>query len=56
MKLAFNQEEAAEALGIGVNTFKERVRPELKCVYIGRRRLFPVTEIQRWLDRNSHGL
>lgn len=50
MKLALNQEEAAEALGISVPTFVEHVRPHVARVDIGRRMLFPVSSLQNWLD------
>lgn len=50
MKVALNQAEAAEALGISVNTFKEHVRPYVKRIDIGTRMLFPVSELQRWAE------
>jgi len=53
VKLALNQAEAAEALGMGVNTFKRQVRPYVRRVEYGRRMMFPVTELQRWLDENG---
>jgi hypothetical protein len=32
------------------------VRPHVKRVDMGRRMLFPVTELQRWLEKNARGL
>lgn len=55
LRLALNQREAAAALGMSVNTFKIRVRPFVKHVSLGRAMLFPVTELQAWLDRNARG-
>jgi hypothetical protein len=52
-RLALNQQEAAQALGVSVNTFVRRIRPELKRVYLGRRCFYPVRELQRWLDKNA---
>jgi hypothetical protein len=52
-RLALNQEEAAAAVGLSVNSFKEHVRPRVKRVDVGRRVLFPVAELQAWLDRNA---
>lgn len=53
MKLALNQAEAAEALGISVPTFRDHVRPHIRRVDIGKRMLFPVSDIQAWLDRHA---
>ncbi len=56
VKLAYNQAEAAEALSMSVNTFRVAVQPYVKCVHVGvsgRRRLFPATELQAWLDRHG---
>lgn len=50
-RLALNQAEAAEALGISVNTFKRRVRPHVRRVDIGGRMLFPVADLEKWLQR-----
>jgi hypothetical protein len=52
-RLALNQKEAAAALGYGVDHFKVHVRPDLKAVYTGDAIRYPVTELQRWLDRNA---
>jgi excisionase family DNA binding protein len=51
--LALSQEEAAEALGVSVQFFVEHVRHELRVVRRGRRRLFPVVELERWLAENA---
>lgn len=53
MKLALNQIEAADAVGVSVNTFVEHVRPYVKSIHIGGVRRFPVTELERWLARNA---
>jgi hypothetical protein len=44
-RLALNQAEAAAALGIGEEAFVQHVRPHVKRVDMGRRMLFPVTEL-----------
>lgn len=51
--LAYQRQEAAEALGVAVTTFDEHIRPHLKCVYIGGVRLWAIAELQRWLDENG---
>lgn len=49
-RLALNQQEAAEALGMSVDSFAEHVKPNVPCVLVGSRRLYPVVELQRWLN------
>ena len=55
-RLALNQQEAAEALGVGLNMFKRHVRPNLERVDIGGSTRYPMTELQRWLDKHAYGL
>lgn len=31
----------------------EHLRHEIRCVRRGRRRLYPISELQRWLDENA---
>jgi excisionase family DNA binding protein len=51
--LAVGIAEAAEALGVSQDTFNEVIRPDLRLVRIGRRRLVAITELERWLDENA---
>ena len=51
--LAVSPEEAAELLGIARSTFYQRVLPELRVVDLGRRRLVPVRELERWIEKNA---
>lgn len=53
VRLALSKPEAAEALGVSVDTLERHVMPELRVVRRGRLVLIPVTEIERWLDRNA---
>jgi predicted DNA-binding transcriptional regulator AlpA len=48
-RLALQRKEAAAALGVAVDTFDRHIRPDLRCVYVGGVRLWPVAEIERWL-------
>lgn len=48
-RLALSVEEAAESLGICRDTFDARVLPRLRTVPVGRRRLVPVAELERFL-------
>ena len=52
-QLALQRKEAAAALGVGVDTFDRHVRPHLKVVYVGDLRLWPLSELERWLDSNA---
>ena len=52
MRLLVNQKEAAAMLGMGVDTFKEHVRPHIKRVECQGMR-FPVSELEAWIARNS---
>lgn len=52
-RLALNQTEAADALGVSVDFFAAHIVHELRCVRRGRRRLFPVRELERWLDEEA---
>lgn len=52
-RLAFNQQEAAESLGISVDHFERHVKAELAVVYSGSLRLYPRKVLERWLDDHS---
>jgi len=50
-RVALTREEAAASIGIGIDAFEEYVQPELRLIAVGRRRLVPVGELQRWAER-----
>lgn len=52
-RLALSKREAADALGVSVDFFERHVMPELRIVRRGRRRLIPVAELERWLEKNA---
>lgn len=52
-RLALSPEEAAESLGVSRSHFYSDIYPDLKIVRVGQRRLVPVAELQRWLDREA---
>lgn len=51
--LALSKTDAARAVGVSVDFFDEHIRPEVRCVARGRLLLFPVRELEAWLDRNA---
>lgn len=53
LRLALNRTDSAAALGVSVDFFDEHVAHELRCVRRGRRRLYPIREIERWLDETA---
>jgi hypothetical protein len=54
--LALSIEQAHQALGISWDTWKSHVECEVRIVRIGRRKLVPVTELQRWLDDHAESV
>ncbi len=53
LRLALTRREAAIALGMGVTSFEQYVQPQVRAVRRGKLRLFPVRELERWLDENA---
>jgi hypothetical protein len=52
-RLALSREEAAAALGMSLNSFERHVQPTIRLVRLGRMRLIPVGELERWLSENA---
>jgi hypothetical protein len=52
-RLALTREEAASALGMSLDSFERHVQPTIRLVRLGRIRLVPVREIDRWLDETA---
>ena len=52
-RLALSPEEAARALGIARSTFYELVLPQVRVATVGRRRLVPTAELERWLSEHA---
>lgn len=51
--LALSRRDAAAALGMSLRHFQRHVQPHLRCVYSGQLRLFPVAELERWINERS---
>ena len=45
--------EACEALGISWDLWHEYVEPDVRLIRLGRRKVIPVAELERWLG--EHG-
>jgi hypothetical protein len=52
-RVALGQREAAAALGVCLNTFRDRIAPELPVVYLGRRKLYSVRDLEDWFQRTK---
>ena len=52
-RTALSIEEACESLGVGWDLWKSSIEGELRIVRLGRRRLVPVSELERWLAANA---
>lgn len=55
-RLALRVDEAAAALGVSDDFYREHVAPDLRITRRGRVRLVAVTELQRWLEDNAETL
>ena len=52
-QFALKRDEAAESLGMSLDSFERHVQPHVRLVRHGKLRLVPVSELQRWLDENA---
>jgi excisionase family DNA binding protein len=50
---AYSKQEAADRLGVSVDTLERRVLGDLRTVRLGGRVLIPRAELRRWLDANA---
>lgn len=52
-RLLVSKAEAAELLSVSVDSFERLVMPEVRIVRIGRRVLFAVGDLERYVDRHA---
>jgi hypothetical protein len=52
-RLALTRGEAAAALGMSLDSFERHVQPTLRLVRLGRMRLVPIGELERWLEEQA---
>jgi hypothetical protein len=47
-RFALTPREAAAAIGVGIDYFDAHVAPHLGIIRLGRKRLVPCAELERW--------
>ncbi len=52
-RIALTPPEAAAAIGVGPDFFDANVAPELRLIRRGRKRLVPVSELERWVTQSA---
>jgi hypothetical protein len=52
-RIALTPTEAAAAIGVGPDFFDANIAPELRLIRRGRKRLVPVSELERWATENA---
>jgi hypothetical protein len=52
-RLALDRREAAAAIGMGVTSFEAYVAPDLRSIRHGKLVLYPVGELERWVEGNA---
>jgi hypothetical protein len=52
-RVALTPPEAAAAVGVGPDFFKDNIAPHLRQIRIGKKRLIPVAELERFADENA---
>jgi hypothetical protein len=55
-RVLVTRQEAAELMAMSLDSFERYVQPEIKLVRKGRMRLVPISELERWKDRNAAAL
>ena len=53
VRLSYSPDEAAASLGVSRDYFDEHIAGELRIVRRGRRKLVPVRELERWIEREA---
>jgi excisionase family DNA binding protein len=54
--LALSIEDAAAALSVSWDTFHEHIAAEVRIVRVGRRKLVPVAELEKWLAEHAESV
>lgn len=52
-RVALSADNAAQALDMSRDHFDRHVAPHLRTIRTGRRKLYPVSELARWAEREA---
>ena len=52
-RLGLTRDEAAAAIGMSLDSFERYVQPGLRLIRLGKLRLVPIAELERWLGENA---
>jgi hypothetical protein len=52
-RIALTPAEAAAAIGVGPDFFDANVAPDLRLIRRSRKRLVPISELERWVTENA---
>jgi excisionase family DNA binding protein len=52
-RTALSRSEAAASMGLSLDSFERWIQPSIRLVRVGRVRLVPVAELERWLEQNA---
>lgn len=52
-RAAASRRDAASALGMSLRHVQRHVQPNVRCIYSGQLRLYPVAELERWMNEQS---
>lgn len=52
-RIALTVPEAAASVGVGPDYFETYIAPHLRLIRRGRKRLVPVSELERWVSENA---
>jgi hypothetical protein len=53
MKILLTRSDAADTLSMSVDSFERHVQPDLRLVRQGRLVLVPISELEKWVERNA---
>jgi hypothetical protein len=52
-RIALTREEAAASLSMSIDSYERWVQPHVRMVRLGRMRLVPISELQRFVDEHA---
>ncbi|HTR21784.1 MAG TPA: hypothetical protein VMH88_13090 [Gemmatimonadales bacterium] len=55
-RVALRIEEACESLGVSWDTWRQYIEPDVRLIRLGRRKLVPVAELERWCAEHAEAV